>query len=429
MSKTKGLKGTILTIGLSSEPAVYSLQQINPDFAAFICTRESANTLDKVWEVISLPQSHVWQREIADAPDQIGRLVHEFYNAFLWLRDDCDVQPQQIQIDPTLGRKWMSAGVTMIASYLGLSMSYTDVRFKDNKPDPTTMRFIPLGNAYDQTGFLEAEKARELFNQFEFSAASEVFERLRPTLSASADLYAGLAQLARTLHRWELFEHYDRSLRDDFNRAFNHLDRSAYSGAVPHGFADFLAETRRLADAVDEVTGVLKPCLMATVDLLLNAERRVRQGRYDDATARSYRALESLSQLYLATRFQLATSNPDYSQLTQAQREAIVANGLSLSAKIALEEGWRLLWALRDDSAQEVLEQRKNGKLYNKFQGVLDDRNNSILAHGWNPVGAERARRMVGRLKDVLIKAEGESVRSLMARLEPPALPSFWGAG
>jgi hypothetical protein len=92
------------------------------------------------------------------------------------------------------------------------------------------------------------------------------------------------------------------------------------------------------------------------------------------------------------------------------------------------EEGWRLLWALRDDSAQEVIEQRKDGKLYNKFQGVLDDRNNSILAHGWKPVGGERARRMAGRLKDVLVKAEGDSVRGLIERLEPPALPSFWGA-
>ncbi|MGH6636677.1 MAG: hypothetical protein ACRED0_11310 [Gammaproteobacteria bacterium] len=33
-------------------------------------------------------------------------------------------------------------------------------------------------------------------------------------------------------------------------------------------------------------------------------------------------------------------------------------------------------------------------KIHNKFRGVLDDRNNSILAHGWKPVGEQRAENM-----------------------------------
>ena len=162
--------------------------------------------------------------------------------------------------------------------------------------------------------------------------------------------------------------------------------------------------------------------------MLLNAHRRFVQGRYDDnAAARSYRALESLSQFYLATRFNITAGQPDYNRLTEAQCNAVIAQLSSLPDKIALEEGWLMLLALDHSAAQEVF-QIQGKKIHNKFRGVLDDRNNSILAHGWKPVGKHRAENMLTRLKELLIKVEGESVNALMARLAPVSLPAFWSA-
>jgi CRISPR-associated protein (TIGR02710 family) len=290
------------------------------------------------------------------------------------------------------------------------------------------MKFVPLGNAYEQTGFLEAEKGRDLFNRYEFSSAAQIFDRLHPRVSAQADLFAGLGKLSRVLHRWELFEHYDQSLAEQFNDAFTDLGRCAYSTLLPEGFEEFLTEAQRLAAAIQEITAATKPTFLATADLVLNAERRLSQGHYDDAVARCYRALESLSQLYLFDQFKLDPSSPDYNNLSPEERDKVVAQVSPLPKEISLENGWRILFALKHPAALQIYYEKK-GKLHNRFQGLLDDRNSSILAHGWRPVGAVRAQEWVSRLKELLNNVEGDKARSVLAKLQPPCLPGFWSAG
>lgn len=422
-------KGVILTVGLSHEPVLYSLRQIEPAYAAFICTPESAATLDTVVSEYSLPISHVRRREVPDNPDQIGRLVDEFYSAFLWLRDDCKVSRTDIYTDPTPGRKWMSAGVTMIASFLGLSMSYTDVRFVNGKPDPSTMCFVRLGNAYEQTGFIEAEKGIDLFNAYDFAAAADVFGRLRPMVSARADLYNGLERLCRTLHRWELFHHYSGSLRKAFEDALESLRRSDYSGGLSEEWEQFVAGMESLCNAIDAVSRSEKPAIEATIDLVLNAERRLSQGRYDDAMARCYRALESLSQYLLADAYGLSdTKHPDYSKLTEDQRSQLLSELGNLPDAIGLDAGWRMLHALGHPAAGHVL-QAEGNRLVNRFAGLLESRNSSILAHGWTPIGGQRARLMVDRLRKLLVCVGGAKAQELMSHFEVPKLPSLWGRG
>jgi len=429
MSQCGAPKGVILTVGLTHEPVIFSLRQIGPAYAAFICTPESAATLDTVEREYPLPPSHVRRREVRDSPDQIGRLVDEFCSAFLWLRDECDVSPSDICTDPTPGRKWMSAGVTMIASFLGLSMFYTEVKFVNGKPDQDTMRFIRLGNAYEQTGFIEAEKGRDLFNVYNFAAAADVFGRLRPMVSARADLYSGLERLCHTLHRWELFHHYSESLREAFADALKSLHRSAYSDGLSEEWKQFVEGVESLRDAIDAVSRSQKPAIEATIDLVMNAERRISQGRHDDAMARCYRALESLSQYLLADTYGLSdTKQPNYGKLTETQRDRLRSELGNLPGSVGLDSGWRILHALGHPAARCVLHEEK-GKLVNRFAGLLDSRNNSILAHGWTPIGEERARRMVGRLRELLACVGGAEAQKLMSRLEVPKLPSLWGRG
>ena len=110
LSSPTRLKGAIMTVGLTDVPLTYSLRQIQPDFAALLCTPGSAATTDKVLADFPLAPSRTRRREVADDPAEIGRLIHEFYECFLWLRDQCQLAPSDIQVDPTAGRKWMSAG-------------------------------------------------------------------------------------------------------------------------------------------------------------------------------------------------------------------------------------------------------------------------------------------------------------------------------
>ena len=144
---------------------------------------------------------------------------------------------------------------------------------RDGQPVPETVRFVALGNAYDQTGFLEAGKGRELFNRCDFVAAAETFGKLTPLLSGQPDLLTGLAKLSQLLHRWDLFQHYEHSLSAEFEEASRHLDRAAYSAADRSPLQAFVADVRRLAHGIEEVTTAAKPALVTTAGLLLNARK------------------------------------------------------------------------------------------------------------------------------------------------------------
>jgi CRISPR-associated protein (TIGR02710 family) len=55
-------------------------------------------------------------------------------------------------------------------------------------------------------------------------------------------------------------------------------------------------------------------------DLVLNAERRAKMERYDDAVGRLYRALELLAQVHLWRRYEIKTGEVDLSKLPDALR-------------------------------------------------------------------------------------------------------------
>lgn len=428
MSAAEEPKGLILTVGMQPEPLLFSLRQLTPHSVAFICTPGSKLTLDEVLKDYPLEYSHTRCFDVEDEPSQIGRLVHEFNSAFLWLQHDQNIPPSQIYADPTAGRKWMSAGATMIASFLGLSMFYTDAKYIKGVPDSATMRFVPLGNAYDQTGFLQAEGARDLFNRFEFAAAAKLFSELKPTISRLSDLFTGLASLAKTLHRWELFDHYSNSLKADFDLALTELRRADYSSSSSLAFGQFLDKVDHLAHAVQAVTDATKPALEAVVDLVQNGLRRIEQGRYDDAVARFYRALEATSQFYLMRRG-IDSTKPDYGKITPSQRDdATQALGKCLPQYIGLNDGWRMLHSWNEPAAASIFKtsKGKSHKSHNIFQGLLEKRNGSIMAHGWNPVGKEEAQKMAQQMENLVNGLEEGGFKELFSRLKVPRLPSLW---
>jgi len=113
-------------------------------------------------------------------------------------------------------------------------------------------------------------------------------------------------------------------------------------------------------------------------DLYLNALRRARQGRYDDAVARLYRLVEWTAQWLLLHQCGIDTSDvsevdiPADMQLTQ-NREGRWQAGLFLT--------WQLVRVKTAGAASEFI--KTDG---NQLQNHIKTRNLSILAHGFSPV-------------------------------------------
>jgi CRISPR-associated protein (TIGR02710 family) len=111
-------------------------------------------------------------------------------------------------------------------------------------------------------------------------------------------------------------------------------------------------------------------------DLMLNAERRATQDRYDDAVGRLYRALELLAQVRLWQKYRIRTSNLDISKLPVGIR-----NEYSNSDDLGLFNSYKLLAKLQSEPIGQLYQQHRDN-----IKKVLNKRNNSLFAHGFRPI-------------------------------------------
>jgi CRISPR-associated protein (TIGR02710 family) len=126
-------------------------------------------------------------------------------------------------------------------------------------------------------------------------------------------------------------------------------------------------------------------------DLLSNAVRQVKQGYFDNAAARMYRAIELFAQIRLYKEYSTDTSNVQN-----------ILNSLSLLEKnrweakkndegkirIGLKDAYELLLDLKDPVGT-IYQQEKD-----RFVNLLEVRNNSKLAHGDTPVTEDKWKEM-----------------------------------
>ena len=444
------VRGLIVPVGISADPVIFSLERIQPEYLGLLGTADSEETLATVFERVSFPPHRVRYHTVRDSPENLNALVNHVYDLFRWMRFEKNIPAEAIAIDPTPGRKWMSAGATMVAAQLGLQMFYVDMTSRDGRPDPSSMRLVRMGNAYDLTAHFVAERARVLFNQLNFASAWKAYDDIRPTRSQELDFCQGMALLARTLHRWDLFEHYETSLRDDFSDAVARLRRHAASVGESGALEPFLAGIERLADTIEELHGRPLPNPLAIADLVQNARRKIRQGYYDDAVGRLYRAFEAVAQYFLKTDFNLDTSAPNWNAQPEHVRAAVARACLvppagprneecadattpchidqgALPERIACVQGWQILRELDHPAAAHVFARVKGGKWTLKLEGLLQKRNHSLLAHGWQHVSKRDAELMEGRITELFsVLAPGDFPKWL-ERFAVPELPGAAG--
>jgi CRISPR-associated protein (TIGR02710 family) len=426
---TVACEGLILSVGKSWEPIVYTLKELKPKLVAFLCTPDSCETLDRVLPEYPLKPSQYKILQTPDNPQAIGQMVREFYSAYQWLREEKKLDPLRILVDPTPGRKWMSSAVTMIASYLGVGMAYVDVTFKDGKPDALTMKIVELGNAYDQTGLWEIERGIHYFNDGAWENARETFQKIQSHDSSLNDFAVALGKLSELMKRWDLFAHYKEDLGPAFDEILQSLRRVSFSLQSSQSLIHtLLAEVERLKTNAWRFRGEPPPHLLLTVDLFLNAERCIQRGRFDDGVARLYRALESLAQYYLKKDYALETSNPDYSKMDPAVVEKFRQHkGGKLPSKLGLEDGYVFLHLAKHPIlGEEVIRGFKGGKPTNVFHKLLVGRNNSILAHGFDPVESGLAKDLFTKIEGLLQRVLKEKYQEIKKGLVLPKIPAIF---
>jgi len=419
--------GLILTVGDSPEPIEFSLKQATPIYACFLCTPQSRTHLDRIVAGAGLMPSRYQVFEVEDRPSEAARLAHQVIEAHRWLQGR-GLRGEEIALDATGGRKWMSGAATLMAGALGLAMVYVEVKYREGWPDPATMQMVSLANVVSQTGIVEAGRAVSLFNAGEFAAAATVFAGMTQRVADAdlRDLVGGLADLSRLLERWDRFLHLREPLADQLAAVRARLARSRYLASKATPLMERLGHLATAAGALSQGGG---PMVLA--DLVANARRCQRRGRYDDTVARTYRALEATAQWILQETYGLKTGAvlATAGNLKPTTLAALRGrHGGMLPNEIGLKEAWWILGLEGNPVAVSLgREMQPDWRFEPRLEGLLQSRNLSILAHGFAAVAEKAANDFLDTAERALRLAVGDArYDELRVQVTFPELPALF---
>ena len=237
------------------------------------------------------------------------------------------------------------------------------------------------------------------WRRFAYHEAADGLDRIRITAGAADRARLGLARgLSRALARWDDFDHAGA------------LDLvETYAGRVAPHFPAMLPALRLLSGERDQ----REPALL--FDLWRNAERRAAQGRYDDAIARWYRLMEWTAQWQIRTGLGADTADLPRELLPP---DATVTPDRSGKLRVGLWMAWQVMRCRLSGPAQALA--IRHGP---KLRDLLELRNNSILAHGFHPVGAGDWQRVHSFTEDCCLPLLRALARDAGLKCEPPQLP------
>ena len=371
-------KVLVLTVGGSHQPLVTSIETVKPDKVFFLCSQgsriqvvgegkvlKSSNELEEndLPNIVTLAGLHDGQYEIIqiDEIDDLSSCYKVCYEIIQKLHNenpDC-----RIIVDYTGGTKSMSAG--LVASALddeNCEIRLVTGRRKDlikvangtQAVFPVEIRRIQLERGI--------KRAKTLIERFDYSGAESLITNLAEQYgeTQTREYLYKLATICRAFDAWDRFDHAT---------ALSLLEHYASE------FRDYIIFLKFLMG--DKAYGYEN-----VEDILLNAERRATQGRYDDAVARLYRAIEMLAQVRLE-KLGINTSNVDLSMIKDKDLKGDFEKIKDDSGrvKIGLAKAWELL-SFEDSGPLSAHYRLYKGKIID----FLKHRNSSILAHGTEPV-------------------------------------------
>lgn len=404
-------KALIASLGGTPEPIVQAIDAHQPSLVCFLASQDTHQLVADVLQRCS----HEFRRHVELATDPQD-LLSCFRTARVCLEYVVGegFSPEDILVDYTGGTKPMSAALALAAIPRGCQLYYVggSERNREGLGQVITGREVVIAqdNPWDLLALPQQERAALLFNRCQYDAARDVLRaaqgvartpRLRELLEIAAplmDFYAA----------WNAFRHREAA---DVLRRVNPVNRLRVFAAASESptIEQLLAQVEvgvAFFERMQQVTRGFQQgqlCREHVLDLLANATRRAREGKFDDAVARLYRAIEMAAQVRLQTEHGIDTAACDAGSVPESVREDFLCRyGYGDKLKLPLEAAYRLLAEKQDDMGLRY-EERKG-----ELRKLLFARNQSVLAHGASPVTADTYTRFYALALDFTQSGEEE---------------------
>ncbi|MGD9495246.1 MAG: TIGR02710 family CRISPR-associated CARF protein [Armatimonadota bacterium] len=370
----------------------FSADSFNADRIYLLCTTGERGSVHRIGDIRGalaarglgadlIREPHFEVRDLGD----FERTYEDCLEALTAIADD-GFATNQIAIDYTTGTKVMSAALVVAAIDFGIShYIYIDGNYRAGEG----MRVVTGGEQARATGARRVRGQRDLhlaaghFNTHQWHAAREVVEAILRDCAGGpvCDHATALRDLARAYSHWDQFEH------DEARKILLQMDadqaRNIGVDIEPHRQFLFRFEPKAKVDPPKLLWARL-------ADLLNNAERRLAQGRNDDAIQRAYRATELLAQIAFAELDPpIDASGPI--PLDQLPEEVQATWACRADAKGQLRLGLTDLYALLLDLDHPLGEWFADDE-QQPLRWALTARNQTILAHGFRTARTEDVR-------------------------------------
>ena len=404
---TAKLRGLIVSVGGSPRPIVETIEEKKPDCILFVASEGSRGQVEG--EI--LPVSYAVQHETLTLTDHenIGTCYREIRDgAREWL-ERRGLSEDEVCVDNTGGTKTMSSALVLAGverfsafAYVGGKREGLGVVLDGAETVITSQ------NPWNQYAARDLERANWLLSESHAHAAARILNEAAGRCDDEfKNKIKGFANLARALGEADMFRFGRSGASGMFNRARGGLQHTLDYRTFK-GLAALSDNGWREVDKQISADGKT-PGRETLLELLANAERRAKQSRYDDAAGRLYRAVELRGQQLARDAFGAELGRPrldDFPANRRADAQALLgAPDEDGRYKLGVQKLYAAL-SLSEDSTL-----REHGAAYERLKGHLAVRNQSLLAHGLQPVSEGAFNKFWRDALDVLGVQESEIPR------------------
>ena len=202
---------------------------------------------------------------------------------------------------------------------------------------------------------------------------------------------------------WDLFKY--KNIGHNLDSCLDRL-RSLYT--------DYPSDIEKLSAFIGQVAGnaaYLKRLEAGNIslpmveELVANAVRRAEEGRYDDAVARLYRALEMVAQAQFMEKYGRSTSRFPFTGLHDKLKPAYQhRKNKDEVVDLGCRDAFKQLYYAGMELGRRYMENEE------EIKGILNQRNNSILAHGITPLNRAKYEKLYSIFSGVF-GLDGKSVK------------------
>ena len=431
-------RALVSVLGLSWQPVALMAAWCKPERMLIIGTKESLamtpggeSFVSLVARVGGLDRDNIETVQVGDPGEvEIYRAVRDFFKGIA----KAGIDPRDVFVDPTGGKKSMSAAAALAGFLSGAPLVYVDYgKYDETNRIPIAGTEYPrlLSNPLEVLGDLERQHVFAAFNRGDYDEAARLAGRLAERLYAPREAEC-LAALARGYGAWDRFDF--QGARSALVQAADLLDRFAHQGNWD--WAEGIRPTlSKNLQALDELAKVqkkperLEEGLPLLLWYLAAARRMLDAGKPSLAVLLTYAALERYVDLCLWVEFGLDPDDPDYGRVNdrldhsryhEAGRE-LFGERYTLrdpDGPLMFANGAQLLVAL----SPERLKPEDLGPL----KGLMNARNKCEYEHGFlpKPPSAEDVGRHLQKAEEIVGRVSPGDFGSMLEKYRFPQLPT-----